>query len=227
MGLTVLFAISLIFLLWVAKTNKKLYALAKAISSLLFLLCGLRPVFLGEGKVTAGYALLLAGLAFCAFGDVFLGLANSVQNKVSKRPFLAGAFSFTAAHVLFLAMMLIKTPFAWHNLVLPIIMVAVLALLEKKDKIRLKKMRPLAYLYTVVVSMMAGKAVMMLPGAAPVSGDLALFVTGAVLFFISDVILLFLYFGTNRKKYFRGFNLVSYYVGVYMMAMSAPLFMAG
>lgn len=219
--ISVVYVLGLCFLLWVSRKNRGLYALAKGVCSTLFVLCAIFAFIYGGQNGTAAFAIMLAGLVLCACGDILLGIANRNAKKVSKKPFVLGAVFFSFAHLAFCAMFYAKLPFNWYDLILPVICVILVFMLEKSDKIRLKKIKPLALVYSFLVGLMTGKAASMLFLAGGLYiGDVIL-AMGAVLFFISDVILMFLYFGTNRRKLMRGANLVTYYVGIYLMALSA------
>lgn len=219
--LAAIYAAALGWLLWVAHKKRGLYAAAKGLCSAIFLACALLAWVGGARGDRAAFALLLGALTLCAFGDVLLGLANKNATRVSKKPFLLGALSFSLAHVVFCVLYFARQSFHWAHLVLPLCLVAVLWALERRDAVRLKKMRAMAYVYTFLVGLMAAGAAGFGLGAAPL-GWLGLFlVAGAALFLVSDVILLFLYFGTHRKKWHRTANLLTYYCGVFLLALAA------
>lgn len=219
--LTVLYIAGLAMLLLVAKRYRGRYALAKGICSLLFVAAGVLAWTLGPGGSWQRFALLLAALVLCAFGDVLLGVANKASQHPDKRYFIAGALSFAAAHVLFVLLFAALAPFRWYDWAPSLLLVGILLVLDKKDKVRLKKMRPLAYVYTALIGLMFWKAVGgLLFTAAPGPGAVVICV-GAALFLLSDVILLFLYFGVRRFKWLRSANLLTYYVGIYLLSLSA------
>lgn len=219
--LSCVYVAALCVLLRVARVNKSMYAAAKGICSFLFLVCASYCWFCGEKTNATLFGLLLGAMVLCAFGDVLLGVANRKAGRVGKKPFIAGAISFTFAHVLFCVLFILRSPINWYDFVFPVLLMGVTWLLEHTDKIRLKKMRPLGYVYTFMVGMMAWKAF----ESAAYDGIFTMgeiFLTlGAALFLVSDIVLMFLYFGTRRHTLFRGVNLVLYYVGVYLMAVGA------
>lgn len=219
--LSALYLAALGGLLWVAHANRRLYAAAKGFCSALFVLCALLCWFGGAQRAPWQFALLLAGLLLCAFGDVLLGVANLNAARVSKKPFLAGAASFTLAHLLLCAHFYLRLPFAWYDLALPALLLAAMYLLEKRGAVRLKKIRPVAYLYTFLVGLMAAKALAAaLLVSAPPAQRLVV-AAGALLFLVSDAVLLFLYFGHQRRKWYRAANLLCYYGGVWLLALGA------
>lgn len=222
--LTALYPAALAWLLWVAHRKRAQYALAKGLCSALFLLCAALAWRAGARQQPAQFALLLGALVLCAFGDVLLGAANSGASHVSKKPFLGGAFSFCLAHSVLCALFYRRAPFTLWDLALPAALVAALWALERTDWVRMKKIRPLGYVYTFLVGLMAAKAgaaALVSPPLYPFGLCLSL---GAGLFLASDVILLFLYFGTRRHKWYRPANLLSYYAGVYLLGLSALWF---
>lgn len=208
---TGLYLAALIALLWVAKRSRKWYALAKGLCSALFVGTAVLVWLAGGRQAPVYFGLMLAALLLCASGDVLLGAANSRANHVRKGPFLAGAGLFTLAHGVFCVLFMMITPFRWVDLLAPVALVLVLWGLERKKLIRLKKIRPLGYFYTFMVGLMAWKAV---------ATALPIVIAGACLFLVSDVILLFLYFGTQRRAWYRTANLTTYYIGVYLLAWS-------
>lgn len=137
----------------------------------------------------------------------------------SRKPFLFGAGCFSLAHVLYCVLFYGFAPFTWFDGVLPLVLVLVVLWLEHSGRVRLRKMKPVAVVYTFLVGLMATKAAQVGIAAGFVAGSVLLTV-GSALFLISDVVLLFLYFGTRRHRIFRGLNLTSYYLGVGMMALS-------
>lgn len=210
--LVLLYAAALAALLWVAKRNRRLYAAAKGMCSLLFLVAaGAGAAF---GRPGTNSAAMLAALALCAAGDVLLGLANLNAERVSKKPFMGGVGCFTLAHCAFCLFFMLQGGFSWYALPFPVLLLAILRLLEHKDAVRLKKIRPVGYLYTFLVGLMASMALAR-PFAFPGG---ALMGAGAALFFLSDVVLLFLYFGTRRRPWYRPTNLLCYYFGIFLMA---------
>lgn len=219
--MTLLYLLALAGLLVVARRRRSWYAAAKGICSGLFLVCALVAWFTGTQRAAGVFWQLWAALLLCALGDVLLGVANRVSQKVDKLPFVVGAISFTLAHVLFCVLYYHLEGFRWYDLVLPLVLMLVLYLLEKTDKVRLKKIRPLGYVYTFVVALMVTKALELLATPALAPEAAVRIAIGAMLFLCSDVVLLFLYFGTKKQKWLRGLNLLSYYAGLWLLALSA------
>lgn len=219
--LAVVYIAALFALLVVSRRKKTFYAAMKGVCSALFLVCVIASWCSGQKLEEFSFWLLLAALVLCAFGDVFLGVANNTSGRVSKKPFLAGAASFTIAHVLFCCMFYYRGTFYWFDVVLPLALMGILFALEKKDRVRLKKMRLMGFIYTFMVGLMAGKALQLVIVSGAVTTGEILLAVGAALFLASDILLLFLYFGTVRYTWIRAVNLTSYYIGVFLMASAA------
>lgn len=218
--LPVAYAVGLGAVLWVARHAKHWYALAKGVLSSLFVAVSLLAYYSGGKKSPDAYEMLLIALALCAVGDVMLGIANRTKT-VRARPFVAGTLSFLCAHVCFCALFLRLSPFRIFDLALPAVLVFALWRLERRGSIRLKKMRPLGYLYTALVGLMTSKAISVGVAAGLSSPLGALTVAGGVLFLFSDYVLMFLYFGVVRRRWLRTANLTTYYIGIFLLALSA------
>lgn len=219
--LTALFIGTLAVLLFVAKRNRGRYALAKGVCSLLFVAAGVLAWVMGEGGSRQRFFLLLAALLLCAFGDVLLGVANRKAANLDKRYFVAGALSFAVAHVLFVLLFAALAPFRWYDWAPSVLLMGVLLALDKTGSVQLGKMRPLAYVYTALIGLMFWKALGGLLFAPAPGPGAVLACIGAALFLLSDVILLFLYFGVRRFQWLRSANLLTYYVGIYLLSLAA------
>lgn len=230
------FVVFLALLLWVSQRQKQRYALAKGVQSTLFVLAALLAFFTGSAARPAAFALLLAALILCAFGDIALGVANQARRKsegegkekvgtagIRKAPFLAGAAAFLLAHLVFCVLYFHIAPFHPLVLVLPVACVILIYSFEHFGLIRTGKMKPLVFIYPFVVGMMASSALATAIAAGP-SPYGALTVAGSILFLISDAILVFLYFGVKKHVAFRISNLLTYYLGVFLLALSSHWF---
>ncbi len=211
---------ALMVLLLVGLKRMELYALFKGICSLCFVASSLLFWCIGAQNQLGLFALLLGALLLCAAGDVALGVANRAAPP-RKKPFLVGVALFTLAHFVFaIFYILLRVP-APAEFLIPLVLPALLFLLEKMGAVRLGRMRPIGYFYTYLVGFMfvrAASVAVFSAGLGPVAVVLLL---GAALFLLSDVFLLFLYFGTVKREWLRHANLVSYYLGMYLLAQFA------
>lgn len=133
--------------------------------------------------------LLAAGLLLAMMGDILLG-----------RNFILGAGLFAAGHILYAAAMYSRQKFAWLDAVMSVVMFLIaLAILTFTPNLNFANPmhRIVCYVYAVIISLMAGKAVAgFLRARTLVNSLLAL---GSVMFFLSDVMLLLSWFaGAGR-----------------------------
>ena len=88
-----------------------------------------------------------------------------------------------------------------------------------KAHINYRYMRPIAYMYMATIAFMVIKAVSLLPLLGMTTSNVMV-ALGAVLFVISDMILAFLYFGGKKQTYLKTINLITYYGGQLLIALS-------
>lgn len=218
--LLLLYMVFLGILLWVAAKRKKWYARAKGRQSSLFIVVACVAYFTGPQQDLWAFCVLAVGLGLCAAGDILLGIANKA-GKVRAKPFAAGAVTFSLAHIVFCGLFFSMAPFYFADVLLPLLLTVVLFVLEKQGRVQLKRMRAMVYFYSVVVGIMAARAVAVCIFAGiPAAGGL-LTAGGGILFLVSDAILLFLYFGKRRSFALRVSNLAAYYMCTFLLALSA------
>lgn len=220
--LSAVYAAALVYLLRVGLANRSRYALGKAVCSGLFVLGAVVVYFTGRHGATGRFLALLVALLLCAAGDVLLGLANKTEGEVQLRPFMMGAGSFSLAHIAFFAFFAMRSATGWDiALLIAVFLLVLLHLMESRQAIDLGKHQMLGYVYTFLVGMMAGMELITayFDGFANL-GD-QLLAVGVALFFISDFILLYLYYGVKTRSFYRPANLISYYAGIWLIALSA------
>lgn len=211
---------ALLVLLWVARKKRKYYLPVKTVVSLLFVSTGIAAFAVGEQHSYWNFALLMVALLACLAGDVFLAFVDH-DLTMRARPFTMGAGSFALAHLIFCIGLYKRVGFSFIDLILPLVLWGFLFFLEKKDLVRLKSFKGMAYGYTVMVGLMTTKAIEVGVTTGLSLPNAVLLVAGSTLFLVSDIILLFLYFGTRRKKWTRPANLSTYYMGLYLLALTA------
>lgn len=202
-----------------SRRNFRFYPLAKTAASLGFVATALAR-HAGSGADDRYFALLMACLLACLAGDVLLGLANRDAGFFS-RFFLAGTVAFLAAHIGFCVLFAGAPGVRLRPvLALPALVAGAVALcIRDKRRFRLKKLAPAAFVYAVCVGLMTSLALAGWLGApGPRS---ALTAAGAVLFLVSDGLLLFLYFYHKKRGWLRAANLLTYYVGMLCLALTA------
>ena len=137
-----------------------------------------------QGCRKAFPACLSAGLLLAMSGDILLGWN-----------FIVGAGLFAAGHILYAVAMYTRQRFAWLDAVMSLVMFLIaMAILTFTPNLTFSDpiMQPVCYVYAVIISCMAGKAVSgVLRARTLVNGLLAL---GSVMFYFSDVMLLLSWF---------------------------------
>ena len=199
--------------LWQESREKYVPAvILKGLASLCFVLLGLRC---SSGTATAGQVTL--GLALGCAADVLLNL-RWVFEKKGKLIFLAGILVFLGGHILYLAAVL---PLCGNKLVTLLAGAALTALLmswifKRITAEKAFKIFGVVYIGAIVLLNCAAVANLL---AAP-SAFTGLFAAGAVFFLVSDVVLILNTFGSETKQSLRVTNVMLYYVGQLLIALS-------
>lgn len=199
------------------KITPKQRTITKAIASLSFLAVGITSFIYGTGDKTYGYILLL-GLTLGVVGDIGLGLKR-VFKKTAHICFILGTIAFLLGHVAYISLFVMMAPVTLGD----VLMAAALALgfivVGNKAHINYRYMRPIAYMYMATIAFMVIKAISLLPLCGMTTSNIMV-ALGAVLFVISDMILAFLYFGDKNQTYLKTINLITYYSGQLLIALS-------
>lgn len=183
-------------------------------------LCSLGFVVLAGAAALAGHRPLafwqmLPALLCCLAGDVILAVYNR-----SRRPglFVAGLVCFLAGHLLFIWGLCRVQPLGW------LVGAAALAggcgvwCLGRLPVLQLGKMLPWSLVYGAVVSALVGKTLQLALGLGEPWCFWAL--GGAALFWVSDFLILFLYFWQGDHPRIHAANLLTYYGGMALLALS-------
>jgi len=176
--------------------------------SLLFIVA----VILQPHPVPSYYHLLLSGLAFCLFGDVFLALPQ-------KQMFLPGLISFLIAHVCYILAFYYVTHINVFTYVGAIITFPVSAGIYLYLRPHLNSMNRPVIAYVIVISFM-------LCGAWSILGDSGILLKGrssvfiaALCFYLSDVFVARDRF-VKREHFNRIAGLPTYYAAQFLLAFS-------
>jgi uncharacterized membrane protein YhhN len=186
---------------------KKYYVYAKAIASASFLAALIVP--------GGDFLAVLPAFVCCFFGDIFMGLYNRGRKK---RHFLVGLFVFLSGHICFVVWLSQLKPFAAYELVLPAVCVTLTFVITASRKVHTGRLRPFILLYSFFVSLFLSKAVSFY--AWKVDRYSLLVACGAALFALSDMTIIFLYFVKIKGKWIHIVNLLTYYVGMFLLAMA-------
>lgn len=201
-----------------SRRNFHRYAAVKTAASAAFLVTAAAGFFARGGMGRAG-ALLAACLVLCFAGDVLLGLAN-VRAAYFGHYFAAGAASFCAAHALFCVLFASQASVSPLCFALPAVLTAALCLCARdKRRFRLRRMKVPAVVYSFFVGLMCSLGVSLAFSTPGPHGFLC--AVGGFLFLLSDITLLFLYFYHKKRAVLRAVNLVTYYAGMFCLALTA------
>lgn len=195
------------------KPFKKYYTLIKFLTSFLFIVIATYGMFIS--KNTDFYFNMLPPLLMCLLGDVLLGLSN---DKKSKNLFLSGLFSFLTAHILFILGFNSINSLSLCDFILPLLIVLITFKLCNIKKMNVQNMRYYILIYSFFVSLLFFKSVNLV--FVTTSMKTLLLCVGSFLFFISDTIILFLYFYEHKHHLTCFFNLLTYYYGMFLIALS-------
>lgn len=192
---------------------KKYYTLAKFVNSALFIWVAT------YGMLRSGdsewYYSLLPGLMMCLVGDVVLGIGSS---KKSNNWFLGGLGSFLIGHILLVWAFSKVQPISGCDFIVPAVMVLITWGLSCMKGMNVGKLLPYVLVYSFFVALTFAKSLNMVLSVGSVRNGLLCI--GTLLFLISDAIILFLYF-YKKKHYLVGFfNLLTYYYGMFLIALS-------
>lgn len=158
---------------------------------------------------------MMIAFTFCLAGDVLLALMNHKNNM---KYFILGLLSFLVGHIIFGVALNVLAPFSIKELIIPICFVAVAFFLLKIQYMEVGKMKVYVLVYSFFVAFLFSKGISVLLLGLTTS-NIVIFL-GATLFLISDAILLFVLF--YQKKYYTPvfFNLLTYYLAQYLLAIS-------
>ena len=191
----------------------------KGVASCFFVILGVLGAFGSSDPVLARY--VVAGLVLGAVADVLLNLRYVYEGSKGQLAFLAGILVFLAGHVAYIVACL---PYASQP-VIAFVLGAVLAAVllywifgRIEAKIAFKVF---GVVYIGVITVLNCLALVVLVGNP--TAHWAVFLCGTLLFLASDVILILNTFGSKQSFLMRIANLMLYYVGQLLIALSLQL----
>lgn len=187
--------------------------LFKFLSSLCFLICSL--LSLKKSPQTKKYSfLVITGLFFGLIGDVFLSL-------IFNYAFILGAGSFAIGHILFIIAFSNLSHVHIKDFIISIFISSIFIFFIIHNKnFNLGNLLPVACIYSFIIIFMFVKACSLFKFRKINSFFTYFTILGALLFIISDFILTFEIFLNNPPEYLNAFNLITYYSGQGMIAIS-------
>lgn len=205
-----------ILFIYIEQQKKYVPAVAlKGTASLFFVVLG----FLGLSIATLPTfaKIVVAGLVFGLLGDVCLNL-RFVMEKAGQKVFLAGIAAFLVGHILYLVALIPLAAKVWVWLISGVLVAAALLywILTSVEAEKAFKAFGVVYIGAVVLMTAVSIGVFV---TRHTSGSL-LYMVGAVLFTLSDIILIFNTFTKDGKAWMRPANLLLYYLGQLLIALS-------
>lgn len=214
-GTFAVMAIAFFFLLYTLLNRKyrKWYVPIKMVNSLIFVLTLLLYAGLSGHKEKLFY--LLPAFLLCFVGDLAMGLHNKY---VKGKYLIAGMVFFLLGHVGFIAYFYTKAGISVVDFILPVVGILLVWVLDKKEVLLLGKYKYPAMIYTLFVGTMASKSFhnAYLIGS---SETMLLAIAGA-LYLVSDSLIGVMYFKKKHGWTAHGFNIATYYLAMYLIAVS-------
>lgn len=164
--------------------------------------------------------LIVIGLVLGLIGDVLLNLRNVLEGKKSMLVFALGILAFLSGHFLYIAALIGCNSgiLPWALGLTAVISVVAIPPLMKRITAPSKGLKIFGYVYLVIVIAMFFCAAVLLCMAGATTLTL-LFAIGALLFMVSDFIMIYYSFGKKIKP-LRAINLLSYYFGQLLIALT-------
>lgn len=188
---------------WFEKRNA--FGMATALKVALSAMVAIIALCAAVDKATVFCWLMAAGLICAVPADYFL---QFIRLNLTK--YRLGILCFGAMHVLLLTAFYLTYGLELLSFILCVVMIGVISLFQAKQKWQLGKTKGQLSIYTVLVTLMASKA-LSIAVFNPAQGTLLLGI-GGLCFFISDLFLgiwdyhesKFVYLALNRIIYFAG-----------------------
>lgn len=214
LNLSVFTLLSLLYFTYKPIKNYKTYS--KTITSLLFLFFCLFARLHTKGDFNY-FILILTGLIFSIFGDIFLSI-NPKSHKKSSIIFLFGLISFSVTHIFYTSAFSYLDSIQLKELVLALLFSFIIMLyLKVYKKLEFNKLFIPSFIYCTLISIMYSKSLALLLRYKNNKG-IILLVIGTTLFIISDFVLSFIIFDKNQTKTLPAINLITYYIGQFLIA---------
>ena len=198
-------------------------AVLKTLAALAFVAVGSLGAASGATHGSPGAWVVVLGLALGAVGDLLHAL-RFVPAVRRRQPhlFAAGAVSFLAGHLCYLAFLCPRCDRVVATLEGGLaVWLVVLVLLSQRVRVPQPRLRGLGALYLLVLSLMLAFACADLV-CGPTAGSLA-FAAGSVLFLVSDSLLAANTFVPARSPRVRAWSLGTYYAAQTLIALSLSL----
>lgn len=184
---------------------RKFYVPAKMLCSLHFLVT---CILFGSMKMLPAFVL-------CFVGDLFMGLYNKT---IKKKWLILGMLFFALAHVFFSIYFCTIKALSLVDFIFPVIGVAATFAVTKNKNFNFGHVAPLAPIYAFFVCFIASKCVSIFLSNMTV--ETVMLALGGIFFLASDTLIIPLYFKKKHGFTIHGWNLATYYLATFLLAVS-------
>ncbi|MEG0778634.1 MAG: lysoplasmalogenase family protein [Oscillospiraceae bacterium] len=192
---------------------EKFYLPAKTATSITFLLVAF--IFASHGDHLKELLWYLPAFLLCFCGDVLLGNFH----KTSKQGFfIAGLVSFLLGHLAFIYNFAQLQPLMAVDFIIPVLTLGIVFGLTKLKDMDIGKMTPAVYVYAFFIALLLSKSLHLLLSFGGLK--MLLLASGSLFFLLSDMLILFLYFYKKQHIAVHVFNLATYYLAMFLLALS-------
>lgn len=207
-----------IFLFFLYIKTKNLYLILKISASSVFIYTALLSYINNSTNINY-FILIFIALIFSFLGDIFLVLKAKPLKKLDNMFFL-GLTCFLITHILYSSAFISLGSLDIFVFILSILVALTLITFFKSIKnFDFKNGTIPSYIYIFAISFMFCNALGLIRCNLN-KPALILLITGTLLFFISDFIISFIFFFKNSSKFLIPMNLLTYYLGQILIALS-------
>lgn len=220
----ILFFLSLFSLIYFTYNPRKNYAfIFKTTTSILFIFTAIISYIKSPGDYYY-FILLIIGLFFSLFGDMFLALKVNHHDGSLNKFFLYGLVSFSITHVMYILAFTHLGSFNILDLLVALTLAFIaMTILKSNKNIDFKNMLLPASIYSFIICLMTFESIKLVFLLRFDIGTYLLLI-GALLFILSDLVLCFILFNKYAKKYLSAINLITYYTGQFIIASTLLFF---
>ncbi len=166
------------------------------------------------GSVTVADILILCGLICAVGGDYFLQFI-----RLDAKKFNTGILFFALTQCFLLVSMFLRFGIGWQEFVMTVVILLLVLLLMKKQDWKLGKAQGPLTGYTMLLVLMASKAVVGMFSPQAIAGRTIVMAAGAVLFLVSDLFLGIWNYHTDKRIH-ANLNWITYFSGMFLLALS-------
>lgn len=215
-SLSIILLIICLFFLYIK--TKNLYLILKISASSVFIYVALLSYINNPTNINY-FILIFIALIFSFLGDVFLVLKSKPLKKLDTMFFL-GLASFVMTHIFYSSAFITLGSFnIFISILTVLVSLTLITFFKSLKNFDFKNGTIPSYIYIFAISFMFCNAL----GLIKCNLDkalLLLLIIGPLLVFISDFIISFIFFFEKSPKFLIPMNLVTYYLGQYLIALS-------